>query len=249
MPNLIDTITDTFPANDDTAVPLITTISITFDREMDEERLQEDFFIEGPDTDQFVGPGQIELQYNVSQGEIDDFLQSPGYKGIVAGTYDFSESVSGVNTKLNFTPNKPLAATTLYTVVLSDTLDKLGNDITGIVTFDFTTGTGSIEEIPSTISSSVLSTSVIESSQPVSVTEALSLVSSSPADHSVQHDPDKTREIVLVFNKAIDPASVNDSRVTVVAQKATDHPGISVKANGELSKTLEVEGNALKIKI
>ncbi len=247
MANLIDTIVDTFPANDDTGVPLITTVSITFDREMDETRLQEDFFVEGPDTDQFVGPGLLELKENVSQGEVDDFLKSPGYQGIVLGSFDFSESVSGVNTKLNFIPDKPLAPSTKYTIVLSDTLDKDGNDVTGIVTLSFTTGTGSIEEIPSTVSSSVLSTSVVEASKSISVDEALALVRSIPGDQTVEHDPDKTREITLFFNKPIDPSSIDESLIKVKAKKATDHPNVSVRVNEEIAKVLSVEGHALKI--
>ena len=80
MANLLDIIQDTFPADADVGVPLLSQITVLFDREMDEVSLDESFFVEGPDTDQFVGPGLAFLEFpnNTSQGDINDFLKSPG---------------------------------------------------------------------------------------------------------------------------------------------------------------------------
>lgn len=79
MATIESIIDDYFPATDTVGVPLNSVIFVLFEKEMNESELEEKFFIEGPDTDSFVGPGfEIGLN-NVSQG--DDFLSSPGYSG------------------------------------------------------------------------------------------------------------------------------------------------------------------------
>jgi len=248
MSNLVDVIVDHFPPVDGTNIPLGSQITVTFNREMDTDRLQEDFFIEGPDTDQFVGPGQVELKFpqNISQGDLDDFLRSPGYTGIVEGSFEF-ETVSGVSTKLIFTPTRPLAATHDYKVYVSDTLDADGNDITGMVYWEFQTGTGSIEELPSTISTSVLAATPQAQALATDLS-ALQVVKTTPSDHDIEQSVDLA-EIVVEFNKEIDPASVDADSIIVQALPATDHPKADVSAAGDLAKSVEVDGNKLKIKI
>lgn len=248
MSDLLDLIVSTNPANNDSGVPLSSPISFTLSGLLfDHDSLKEGFFIEGPDTDQFVGPGLIELQNNISQGSLDDFLQSPGYKGIVQGTV----TVSGItgNTVVTFSPTLPLAAQTLFIVNLSNVLDDLGVEITGFVSFSFETGTGSIEEVPSTVSTSVLSAGLTEGlllangySQP------LKILSTVPKDRTVQVSPN-TSEIIITFNKPINPASVNADAISVHTSPISDHPQVSTQSLGELAKTVEVVGTQLKIKI
>jgi hypothetical protein len=123
MPNLVDLIADHFPPVSGLNVPLQSDVTITFNELMDESRLEEDVFIEGPDTDQFVGPGLIELRdpNNVSQGDLDDFLQSPGYSGIVSVDYTF-ETIGGTQTKVTLNPTRPFAPSISYRVFIGETL-------------------------------------------------------------------------------------------------------------------------------
>lgn len=248
MANLSDIITDYSPPASGVNVPLRSTITVEFGLHMDEARLQEDFFIEGPDTDQFIGPGLLSLDYpeNISQGDLDDFLRSPGYKGIVQGTYEF-ESVSGVSTTLTFTPTRPLAATTEYTVNISETLDAEGNTVSGHVTWGFSTGTGSIEELPSSISTSILAAAPQAIALAVQEGE-FAVLGTLPKDHSIEQDLN-LEEIIVEFNKDIDSGSVSAANITVETIPATDHPGASASAAGDLAKTVEVTGRQLKIKI
>lgn len=254
MPNLVDIISDTFPANDDTGVPLLTAITISFDQEMNETRLQEDFFIEGPDTDQLIGAGLLELTHpnNVSQGDIDGFLKSPGYKGIVQGTYDFDLSTSGVDTVLRFTPDEPLAASTVYTAVLSDTLNLAGTEYTGHLIFSWTTGTGSIEEIPADVSSSVLSSTAATVATTSVITGAGSstfgITETTPTDRTVEHSID-TSEIVVTFNKNLDASTVTADKIAVTATPVTDHPNASAGSERDIAKAITVAGNKLTIRI
>jgi hypothetical protein len=248
MPNLVDVIVDHYPPVDATGVPLRAQIIVDFNREMNTDRLQEDFFVEGPDTDQFIGPGLAELQFpqNISQGEIDDFLMSPGYAGIVGGTFEF-ETVSGVSTRLIFTPSRPLAPLFDYKVHVTDTKDIDDNDISGIVFWGFQTGTGSIEELPSTISTSVLAAAP-QAQSFASDLDPLEIIKTIPSDHEVEQSIDLS-EIIIEFNKEVDPASVDPDTIVVQALPATDHPQADVSAAGDLAKVVEVNGRQLRIKI
>jgi len=248
MADLIDYISDYFPPASGVSVPLQSDVWVQFSVEMDTDRLEEDFFVTGPDTDQFIGPFMAELvdPDNVSQGDLDDFLRSPGYTGVVQGEFSFV-TVSGVSTKLIFSPTNPLAPSTTYSVFIGDTLDADGNTLSGDVTWWFETGTGSIQELPSNISSSILASSPQALAQ-LAAQSPLSIVKTIPADHSVENDVDLT-EIVIEFNKNLDSDSITDDNVTVETTPATDHPNASVTSEGELAKDLVIEGNRLKIKV
>lgn len=248
MSDLSDRIKDTFPGNGDQGVPLQSNLTFTLSGlDYDEDSLKEGIFVEGPDTDQFVGPGQIDLVVpaNVSQGDIDDFLQSPGYQGIVAGEV----TVTGIagDTVVTFDPTLPLAPLTEYTMNLTGVLDSSEVDIDGFVTLSFITGTGSIEEVPADVSSSVLSAGVSESASIADSATPFQVKSITPSDLSVENPTDLS-EIVVEFNKPIDPASV-DGNVSVTTVPATDHPNAPVNSQGDLAISTEVEGNKLRIKI
>lgn len=250
MADLLSIITDTFPANDDLGVPLKSQITISFSSHLDEDSVKESFFVEGPDTDQFVGV-DLDLQFypdNISQG--DDFLESPGYKGIVQGEITFA-TVSGVSMTATFTPDQPLAALTDYTVHVSDLDGDLFTTFSGItysghVTFDFQTGSGSIQEVPTTVSTSVL-TSLNQST--VQITQGpLKILKITPEDRAIEVDPD-LEEITVEFNKELDPLSIDTDAISVKAHPATDHPNAGEVANGELAKTVTIDGKKITIKI
>lgn len=245
MAQLIDLITDTFPASNDTGVPLITTVKYVLQgTNYDEDSLVEGLFIEGPDTDQYTGPDFNLLAYpnNVSQGEIDDFLQSPGYQGLVGGTV----TVSGVggNTEVRFNATRPLAALTEYKMYLNSVLESDGiTEVDGIVTVTFETGTGSIEEVPTTTSTSVLQQTTNSSSS-----TSLEVSSVTPSDRSVEN-PIDLDEIVIEFNKEIDANSVDSDMISVTTKPATDHPYANVNYQGNLAKVIEVDGKKIIVKI
>lgn len=247
MSALTDLIKDTFPANGDTGVPLQSNLTITLSGlDYDYTSLSEGFFVEGPDTDQFVGPGQLGLVVpdNVSQGDIDDFLGSPGYQGVVQGT----TTVTGVagDTVITFDPTLPLAPSIEYRVNLTGVTTSGLVDIDGFATLAFTTGTGSIEEIPSDVSSSVLSSATAEAGN-VDPNEPFIVTKITPSDHSVDNSIN-LREIEVEFNKPIDSASVA-ANVAVTTVPATDHPNASTNSLGDIAVSTEVEGNKLRIKL
>lgn len=248
MANLTETISDHFPPASGVAIPLGSNITIDFSRDMDEDRLEEDVFVEGPDTDQFVGPGLSLLQIpnNISQGDLDDFLKSPGYAGIVQGDYTFT-TISGVSTVLVFDPTRPLAPNTTYVVHVAETLDALGNTVSGHVTWSFETGTGSITEIPSTISTSILA-SAPSAQDFLTSLGPLSVVKTVPFDHAVEQDP-KLIEISVEFNKDLNASTLNDGTVFINVVPATDHPGAGVTTSANIYRVLEIVGKILKIKL
>ncbi len=256
MATVISVIDGVFPANDDTGVPLKSTIYVLFKTSMNETLLEQEFFVEGPDTDTYVGPGISLLEYPDTVSEGDEFLQSPGFKGFVQGTYSFvkvdpadaSVEVDGSSpyrTKMIFTPSHSLAPLTLYTAHLPEVTDTSLNLYTGHVTFAFTTGTGSIQEVPSTTSTSVLSS--ISNNTTLSQFEEFKLVSTTPADRSIKVDVGLS-QIVIEFNKEIDEDSV-DGKIHVQALPVTDHPNLSITANGDLATSVTVEGKKVIVRI
>lgn len=258
---LSEIITDYFPANGDAGVPLSTSITMTFDRVMNTERLKEDFFIEGPDTDQWIGPGLLELKdpANVSQGDLDNFLKSPGYRGIVQGSFEFKiidlngNEVAADNadarTKLIFTPTQPLAPLITYSVHITETLDSSGTAWPGYVGFNFESGTGSIEQLPSSVSSSVLSSGLSPSATVLAEGSAgLKILKTTPVDFSINNSSDLS-EIVITFDKDLDSSTVTQDNVQVETSLASDHPSLSGSAKGKLAKQLIVSGKTLTIKI
>lgn len=251
MTILRDIIADYSPAAGATSVPLSSTIIIIFDRLMDTDSLELEFFLAGPDTDQFVGPGVAEFNVfpdNVSQG--DDLLESPGYQGIVSGTVSCS-TVSGV-TQLTFTPSSPLYPLTEYTVHLPQADDANGTTYEGHVTFSFTSGTGSIEALPDTSSTSVL-TNTISSLSALDDLEVVGVRGITPnktirsLSNSVENPLDLNR-IEIELNKAIDISSLSGN-IAVETFAITDHPSASVSVRGDIATKLSTDGKKILIDI
>jgi len=255
MPNLIDIVLDTFPANNDVGVPLLTTITVVFNGELDQTELQSNFFVEGPDTDQYVGPGILNLTYpdNVSQGAIDGFLTSPGYKGIVGGDITFewvdvndsSITVSGspYNTKLIFTPTQPLVPLFDYTATVYEAITTGSVLYSGIVSFDFQSGSGSIETIPASISTSPLKTTSLPGE--AVVTSLLEVSSTTPTDHSIEVNPSGLDEIIVTFNETMDDTSFSTIGFTV--EPILDHPALVAPSEGNVDHSFVVSGTDLTI--
>jgi len=251
MANLVDVITDHYPPVSGLSIPLGTAIFIQFDRLMNEASLADSIFLEGPDTDQYVGPGLLELNYpqNVSQGAMDDFLRSPGYAGIAEGTFTITGlSTPTPHTEVTFVPKLPMAPSTTYKVHIVETQDADCNTVSGHVTWSFETGTGSIQELPNNISTSVLAQAFRAPGMARAANNPLSIVDSNPKNHSVENSQ-YLPEIDIVFDKAIDPNSVLPQNISVVAYPSSDHPNLDVSHQGDVMFDVTVSGNHLKLKI
>jgi hypothetical protein len=121
-----------FPSSGATGAILASTVWATFDQEIDEDSIPGSFFVIGPDHDLWTGP-DYERWDKALQINPDWVLRSPGYQGIVQGTWsietlDAQGSIysgesyspgSGLTSKIIFTPTEILAATTEYRVYLA----------------------------------------------------------------------------------------------------------------------------------
>jgi hypothetical protein len=254
--NLIDVIGDYYPANNDVGVPTGDSIWILFDVAMDQTTLQNQFFVEGPNTDQFVGPGFELLQYppNVSQG--DTFLTTPNYRGFVQGTFTFqnisltdptviTDDPVNYRTKMFFNPAHPLTPETTYIAHLPEALGVDMTMYTGAIDYTWTSGSGSITALPTTASTSILNS--ISPISPLNQLAPLEIVKFWPENESIKNDPNKFNKIVIEFNKLIDPTSINPDWIHLEAIPVTDHPDLSITAYGPLAKRVTVDGNKLII--
>ena len=148
------------PVSGASSVSVNTSISIIFDQEIDTFRLKNGgIIVEGPDQSKAIGPGFLDLQ-PPSTNE-DDFLTSPGYKGLknvsylfsrVDGSgasidyYDYGDTAEAgqlYRTKVTIIPKEPFAALTEYTVYIigdEDTDDAYTFGLTTRSVFDHILG-------------------------------------------------------------------------------------------------------------
>lgn len=129
------------PASDATGVPVNTTVSIIFDREVDTYRLKNGGIVfEGPDESKSIGPNSLAL-YKPETDE-DVYLTSPAFKGIVDADFTFTRvdslgdtvpyydygSAPGYGTvyrtKVTLTPKISLGSLTEYTVYIMGDEDQ-----------------------------------------------------------------------------------------------------------------------------
>lgn len=152
MPDITDVVDLIHPADGAIGVVLGDQIWVLFDREVDEETVENGgIFVVGPDTDTWSGPDQQTwirpAGHPLESGE-SDTLQSPGYQGIVQGSFTFERydltALSGVNTldvtgsgtlyrsRAIFTPDIVLKPDTEYTVYLVGDEDDSDTVETGV---------------------------------------------------------------------------------------------------------------------
>jgi len=104
----------------------------------------------------------------------------------------------------------------------------------------FRTGSGSILVPPSTHST----TGIVEAEG------ELEIVSITPKDKATHLDPTSVSEIVIVFNKPIDEATVTDDTISVWSEPVNgDTNNSNIEYTGNIAKVLSVEGNILTIQI
>lgn len=106
--------------------------------------------------------------------------------------------------------------------------------------YTFTTGTGSIEAIPSTTS-----TSVLGDVGSVSVSDEFEVDSTTPKHKSVKESPN-LRIIKLEFSADVDPSTINDKTIKIEAHPATGYDP-TVTDIGRLNKFILVDGNVVYI--
>lgn len=136
--------------------------------------------------------------------------------------------------------------------VLDDqyTANVYGTDyLASSYTFNFSTGSGSIVEVPSTASTSIIGTE----SALTSAATALTVVSMSPEDGAVHQSSKNSREIKVKFSGALNSTTVTDGAVTVLAYPVSGHFNTSMGTNSsepvELHKKLSVSGDTLTIEL
>jgi hypothetical protein len=114
--------------------------------------------------------------------------------------------------------------------------------------FSFTTGTGSIQSVPTSASTSIIGSIAGLTAEDA----ALTILNSDPPDRDFNL-PLTTRTVTITFSEDLDPATVTQDTVTVEAHSASGaFTGPSVTNTGqpvELFKKLTVAGAVLTIEI
>lgn len=150
MASLSDIVCLIHPTVSGISVITTDTVWVLFDREIDEDSLDGNFFIAGPDQDTMMGPDLQLYRDAESVGDEDEILQSPDFHGIVQGElsferintgnygsysgYDYTGNGSSYRTKAIFTPTRRLTENTEYWVYLSGDEDETDTLKTGIRT-------------------------------------------------------------------------------------------------------------------
>lgn len=151
----------TFPADNDTGIPIGIQLHVIFDRGIDLGTAQDHVIMYGDDFDQTSGPDQA-LWIDQDTGRNPYFLRSPGFKGLVeltatvvyvdldtGPTYtevdpgtitseadELAALTAGVGHKLVLTPREQLAADTVYTLHVLGDPDTTGQGISSRTVFD-----------------------------------------------------------------------------------------------------------------
>jgi len=113
--------------------------------------------------------------------------------------------------------------------------------------WDYTTGSGSILTPPSSHSTSGIEniiTNVIGLGE-----SGLKVVSITPNDQATNLDPLDVSEIIVTFNKDIDPAIIDDDSVTIWSEPVNGDLNSNIQYAGDIAKIITVSGNKLTIQI
>lgn len=137
-------------------------------------------------------------------------------------------------------PSGQYVSNDTYSVVL-----KQPQTFEGILNSMFTTGGGNIQIVSGTTATS-------PSGEPLytPVDTNLVVLSTSPEHLSANNPRKQYDQIVIKFNKNIDPSTVNAQNIKVTAFPVVDHPNLqSFSPNGEIGKTVTVVDNKIIIDI
>lgn len=114
---------------------------------------------------------------------------------------------------------------------------------TGTVTFEFSTGNGSITVVPTTTATSVTGDPAL-----ASTSGSFRVVKSTPADGATNLPPSGNRRLTIEFSDTIDPATITADRVQVTVEPVTDHPLLTNQiVAGPISHTVTSSGTKMFI--
>jgi len=131
--DLVDLIDSVYPTDAATGIPLRTSITVIFSTEMDEPSIEDNFFVEGPNQENWSGP-DLMLWSRPSAFSSDteslNLFRSMSEGGLVAGTisfsrvnisdpsaysgFDYSGAGNSFRTKMTFAPTNPYVSRTTY---------------------------------------------------------------------------------------------------------------------------------------
>ncbi len=148
MTSLSDVVDAVYPTSDATGVPLLASITVLFDREMDETSIENGgVFLEGADTDSLLVGVYPE---NIAPGDEPNLFETAAYSGLVPGVFTFkridlstSVEVSTLDptgngtlyrTKAVFTPTFPLQKAFDYRIFITADPDAEDTEKFGVRT-------------------------------------------------------------------------------------------------------------------
>jgi len=227
------------PLDGSLGLPLQTQVSVVFNQLMDETTITSStFLVSGPDTSNWETPGVRIIDNESPENVLLEFNGEAYLDGAISFT---QESIQGSPvTRAIFTPTKPLVANTEYVIYLTG--DEGIEDaivppvsaidstvLLGTYIWTFTSGSGSVVDVPTEASTAVSVPPSVDTSSTVS--EPFALLSSVPDSRATNLDI-STDTIVLNFNRYVDSATV-DSAISIVAESVNGD--MSIPATGTIS--------------
>lgn len=151
----VPSLTATYPANNDTGIPIGESLELLFDRGVDLLTVKNSVVLYGQDFDTRSGPDQV-IWANDSNLSNPNYLKSPGFKGVVdldftlvywdlvndvaldpgVVTAEADETSAGVGHKVIATPTAQLAAGTTYKLAIMGDPDGIDTGISARTVFD-----------------------------------------------------------------------------------------------------------------
>lgn len=237
------------PLDSSLGLPLQSQISVVFNQLMDEATITTStLMITGPDDSSWTTPG-VRVIENTSPENI---LLNYGGEEYIDGAISFTQESIGATpvTKATFTPSEPLYPNTEYVIyltgdegledaIVSPVAAVDNTPLVGTYIWTFTTGSGSVAEVPDTASTSVVAPPSISSV----VSIPFKLLSSIPANQATNLDI-STDTIVLQFSKNIDATTV-DSAISIDAESVNGDTSIS--SIGAISFSSSTVGDTVTI--
>lgn len=236
------------PLNNSLGSPLQSTISVVFNQLMDESTISSStFLVSGPDSSTWSGP-DLKLWESKSESP-EDMLSSFNGESYVPGSITFETIDSGTKTKAIFTADQPLREDTQYTIYLTGD-EGIDDDVAppiaaidvtvlvGTYAWRFTTGSGSIQEVPETTSNAVAGDGVLPSlSAPFDVQATV------PANRSTGVD---VSTVTIQFNRDVDSTTVN-SAISIYSESVNGDPAIPFLQS--ISYTSSVSGGTITLSL
>jgi len=204
-----------------------------------------------------LGDGEVELTGGYTGTAEDKFFIEIMDTG-EAGTVNFKwyrQSAPLIERELKSSKTSQLLADGVFVRFISGTFE-VGDQFSVVVkpaermqdtyTWVFTTGSGSIQAIPSEPASTcadIVGISGIDQ-------DGLVVLETSPVDYATHLNPDSIQTITVKFNKEIDEDTITDDTVLIWTEPVNgDFDTNDIQFAGQLAKVLSVDGDTLTIQI